>query len=182
MLFRSDFSYSPEEITIADPVVKFTNLSEPKNALLYNWKMEGIDQENEVNPIVTFPKVGNYKITLTASSVNQCTNEISRIIQIKNDFYIFIPNAFSPNFDGLNDVFIPVFSPFGLDQKSFVMEIFDRWGHQLFSTKHLSKGWDGTIQNKQEEIAKDGSYIYKIKYKDLEGNLYFKNGNVTLLR
>lgn len=179
---KADFSYSPEEITIADPVVKFTNLSEPKNALLYNWKMEGIDQENEVNPIVTFPKVGNYKITLTASSVNQCTNEVSRIIQIKNDFYIFIPNAFSPNFDGLNDVFIPVFSPFGLDQKSFVMEIFDRWGHQLFSTKDLNKGWDGTIQNKQEEIAKDGSYIYKIKYKDLEGNLYFKNGNVTLLR
>ena len=89
--------------------------------------------------------------------------------------------SFSPNFDGLNDIFAPVFSEYGLDLKSFEMEIFDRWGHSLYRTRDISKGWDGSVQNKGEPL-KEEVYIYRIKYKDLDGNSYSKMGHVSLLK
>jgi gliding motility-associated-like protein len=78
-------------------------------------------------------------------------------------------------------VFIPVFTKEGIDTKSFEMEIFDRWGHSIFRTRDITKGWDGSMQNKGEPLKED-TYVYKIKYKDAEGNLYEKTGNVSLLK
>ena len=83
--------------------------------------------------------------------------------------------------DGLNDVFIPVFTAFGLDTKSYEMEVFDRWGHSLFRTKDITKGWDGKNANKEESL-KEEVYIYHIKYKDLEGNAYDKMGHLSLVK
>jgi gliding motility-associated-like protein len=81
----------------------------------------------------------------------------------------------------LNDDFKPVFTEYGLDLKSYEMEIFDRWGHTLFHTKDIAKGWDGSVQNKGEPL-KEEVYIYRIKYKDTEGNAYTKTGHLSLLR
>jgi gliding motility-associated-like protein len=61
------------------------------------------------------------------------------------------------------------------------MEIFDRWGHSLYRTKDIKKGWDGSIQNKGEPL-KEEVYIYRIKYKDMEGNSYTKMGHLSLLK
>jgi gliding motility-associated-like protein len=139
---------------------------------------------DEVNPVVTFPKIGKYQVSLVASSplaAGGCTDQVTKTIEVKNDFNIYIPTSFSPNFDGLNDYFIPVFSEYGLDAKSFEMEIFDRWGHSLYRTKDITKGWDGSVQNKGEPL-KEEVYIYRIKYKDMDGNAYSKMGHLSLLK
>jgi gliding motility-associated-like protein len=60
------------------------------------------------------------------------------------------------------------------------MEIFDRWGHSLYRTKDITKGWDGSAQGKGGNVNQ-GTYNYRLKYKDLDGNSYEKNGTVTLL-
>ncbi|MBL7933515.1 MAG: gliding motility-associated C-terminal domain-containing protein, partial [Bacteroidia bacterium] len=65
--------------------------------------------------------------------------------------------------------------------KAFEMEIFDRWGHSIYRTKDLAKGWDGSTQNKGEPL-KEGTYVYRIKYKDMDGNSYEKMGNIALLK
>jgi len=83
----------------------------------------------------------------------------------------------------LNDVFIPIFSPYGLDLKTtYEFEVFDRWGHQLFHTKDFTKGWDGTIQNRGDDALKQEVYIYKLKYKDSEGKIYNKTGHISLIK
>jgi gliding motility-associated-like protein len=171
----------PDEVFISNPEVQLTNLSSMLNTNKYIWKIEPLYTTTDVNPNVLFPKAGKYLITLNAQSAKSCTNEISKTIEVKNDFNVFIPSSFTPNFDGLNDTFIPVFSSYGLDPKSFEMEIFDRWGHSLFRSKDVNKGWDGSVQNKGEQL-KEEVYVYKIKYKDVEGNLYNKMGHVTLLK
>jgi gliding motility-associated-like protein len=61
------------------------------------------------------------------------------------------------------------------------MEIFDRWGHSLYRTKDVTKGWDGSVQNKGES-AKEDAYNYRIRYKDLDGNAQEKMGAVLLLK
>jgi len=177
---KADFSV-PEEILISDPQIQITNLTSVLSNNTYQWKIGSLYQNTEVNPTVEFPKIGKFNITLVATSAHGCKDEITKTIEVKNNFNIFIPNSFSPNFDGLNDVFIPVFTQYGLDLKSFEMEIFDRWGHSLFRTKDATKGWDGSVQNKGEPL-KEEVYIYRIKYKDLEGNAYNKMGHVSLVK
>jgi len=87
--------------------------------------------------------------------------------------------VFTPNDDNLNDVFVPVFSPYGLDEKSYQMDIFDRWGVIIFHTFDHRKGWDGRIGNRDQ--VKQDVYTYRIKFKDLDGKAYTKEGTVTLI-
>ncbi len=177
------FSYGPyNELTISEPDVQFTNLSTVLGKNTYVWKIGNLYELTEVNPQVKFPKIGKYEISLTATTIHGCKDKVTQTIEIKNDFGIYIPNSFTPNDDGLNDTFGPVFSPYGLDAKTFDMEIFDRWGASLYHTKDVSKGWDGTVQNKGSEKLKQEVYVYKIKYKDLDGVIYNKLGHVSLLR
>lgn len=180
---KVDFTV-PEEIFISDPKIQFTNLTSPLNNNTYQWKITNpteLSSSAEVHPKIEFSKIGKYSVTLKATSVYGCTNELTKSLEVKNDFNIFIPNSFSPNMDGLNDVFIPVFTAFGLDSKNYEMEIFDRWGHSLFHTKDITKGWDGKNANKEESL-KEEVYIYRIKYKDLEGNTYDKMGHLSLVK
>jgi gliding motility-associated-like protein len=179
----SNFSI-PDEIFISDPRVQLTNLTIQVEGNNYLWSVEGLYKEfpfKDIHPVVTFPKVGKYQVTLKAVSAHDCKSEITKTVEIKNDFNVFIPSSFSPNYDGLNDFFVPVFSSYGLDVKSFEMEVFDRWGHSVFRSKDSTKGWDGSLNNKGEPM-KEEVYIYKIKFKDLDGNLYNKTGHVSLVK
>ncbi len=178
----ADFSIYPEEISIANPEVSLTNQSTVLQENKYTWTITGLNQVYDIHPQVYFPQIGKYKITLNAVTKDGCKNEISKTVEVKNDFNCFIPNSFSPNYDDLNDVFIPVFSSYGLDYSSFKMEIYDRWGHELYSTKDITKGWDGTFKNEGEVILKEDTYIYKIRFKDIEGKSYNKYGNVSIIK
>ena len=176
---KADFSASPEEVMISEPLVTLTNLSTIYTENKYVWYIQSHDTSYEFNPKVKFALPGSYKITLTATNLYGCKNQTSKTIEVKNDFNVQIPNSFTPNFDGLNDVFIPVFTPYGLDTRTFEMEIFDRWGRQVYHSWDVTKGWDGAIGG---EIAKEDSYVYRIRFKDLDGRVYSKTGHLTLLR
>jgi gliding motility-associated-like protein len=177
------FVYGPHtEITISDPEVQFTNLSTELGKNTYEWQIADMYKLTDVNPLVKFPKIGRYEITLEATTIHGCKDRVIQTIEVINDFGVYIPNSFTPNDDDLNDTFGPVFSPYGLDAKTFDMEIFDRWGHSLYHTKDVTKGWNGTLDNKGAERLKQEVYVYKIKFKTLDGTIYNKLGHVTLLR
>ncbi|MEI8136275.1 MAG: gliding motility-associated C-terminal domain-containing protein [Bacteroidota bacterium] len=96
-------------------------------------------------------------------------------IEVTTEFGIYVPNTFSPNGDGLNDVFLMS----GYNISEVTMEIFDRWGEKLFTSKELTQGWNGTFKNAPCEVA---SYVYKISYKGLDGKKFSKIGHVILNR
>ncbi|WP_317899957.1 gliding motility-associated C-terminal domain-containing protein [Aurantibacillus circumpalustris] len=181
---KADFTF-PDEILVSDPQIQLTNLSTTLSDNKYSWKITGVAPvtvSDGLSPFVALTKSGKYQVTLIATSVNECRDEITKTIEVKNVFNVFIPNSFSPNFDGLNDYFMPTFTKEGLDMKSFEMEIFDRWGHSIFHTKDATaKGWDGSVQNKGEPL-KEEVYIYRIKYKDMDGNAYNKMGHLSLVK
>lgn len=178
---HANFSYNPDEISMAQPNVQFSNLSTILGNNTYQWQIGQLYQLNDVNPSVTFPVAGDYNIILTATTLNGCKDVISRVINVKNDYGVYIPNSFTPNFDGVNDIFIPVFSPFGLDLNIYEMEVFDRWGHSLFKTKDATVGWDGFAKGSDEPLKQD-VYVYKVKYKDSEGKIYHKTGHISLIK
>jgi gliding motility-associated-like protein len=79
---------------------------------------------------------------------------------------LFVPNSFTPNNDGVNDVWFPVFDQ--LDE--IQISIFNRWGEKVFESIELEKGWDGTFAGK---ICPEDTYIYLIKAEDMDGNQNF---------
>ena len=169
-----------DDILISEPNLKLNNKTNPLGFCTYTWSIPGINfTSNEVNPTITFSKIGRYEITLTANTSNDCKDWMTKWIEVKNDFNVSIPNTFTPNYDGLNDIFIPVFTSYGFDQKSYQLEIFDRWGSLLFTTTDYKKGWDGLykLNPMKEEV-----YVYRIRFKTSDGDNIDKYGHVTLLR
>jgi len=91
--------------------------------------------------------------------------------------FIYFPNAFTPNNDGLNEDFKPFIS--GFEPKEYILLIFDRWGKQIFQSNDINKGWDGRIN---ETICKQDVYVWYVIYQDLKNNTKTKNGIVTLIK
>jgi len=177
---KADFSY-PDEILISNPEVQITNQTTVLTENKYTWEIDGsVTANKEVHPVFDFPKIGRYQITLIAQTPNGCKDEVTKTLEVKNDFNIYIPTSFSPNFDGLNDIFIPVFSQYGLDAKSFEMEIFDRWGHSLYRSKDITKGWDGL--DRSGDPMKPDIYSYTLRLKTYDGDVINKMGHVVLVR
>lgn len=91
---------------------------------------------------------------------------------------VFIPNAFSPNDDGTNDVFRPFFSS-PPAAAGYELLIFDRWGALLFETNDPAEGWGGMFQGQQMQ---PGVFVYTLRYQAREGVVRPRNGTVSLLR
>lgn len=122
----------------------------------------------------------NYEITVIDVNGCQATDELSIIVE-KNE-EVYIPNAFSPNDDGINDLF-QVYPEDGI---SSVVElrVFDRWGGMVYSVdnydpKDSSIGWNGDFRG---QAVKPGVYIYFVELKRVDGTTLHKSGEVTLLR
>ena len=96
---------------------------------------------------------------------------------IEPDFLFFIPNAFTPDGDGINDSF----SGKGIFIRKYEMMIFDRWGNTIFFSDNIDKVWDGT-SNHGTEIAQRDVYIYSFKITDYNQRKHSYKGIVTLVR
>lgn len=89
---------------------------------------------------------------------------------------IFVPNAFTPNGDGLNDLLKPIAAGMQQIEK---FSIYNRWGYQVFSTSINGLGWDGKINGRDQG---SGTYVWMVKALDYQGKPYFQKGTVTLIR
>ena len=125
------------------------------------------------SPSVTFPAVGCYTVALEASNDLGCRDTASVEICVEDAFLLFMPNAFTPNDDGINDVLLPKTSV--RNPADFELKIFDRWGKQVFSTEDIYAGWDGGTTT-------SGIYIWKIWITDTDQNGHELVGHVALLR
>ena len=115
---------------------------------------------------------GMYKVT-----ANNTCGEVSDsiVIAMKDcNCYFYIPSAFTPNGDGLNDIFLPS----TCEPDAYKLQIFDTWGELLFTSDEINNGWDGTYNGKR---CIEGLYLYSIKA-SRKSRTYFKSGMVNLMR
>jgi gliding motility-associated-like protein len=87
---------------------------------------------------------------------------------------VYVPNSFSPNNDGHNDLFHPV--AFGFESVSY--SIYNRWGEIIFSTPN-NEAWDGTYQG---SIVQDGIYMYLMETQEMNGGRHYYNGQIVVIR
>ena len=118
-------------------------------------------------------------VQLIVTHPNGCTDTTSRILDIFPSGELFMPNAFTPNGDGQNDIFIPVALLFGSNDFSF--SIWNRWGEGVFFSDDIHIGWNGKINNSGKS-SPPGVYLYLIEFTDTRGNERQEKGFATLVR
>lgn len=151
-------------------------LNQSNYATNYLWNFGDGDTSTLSNPSHTFNIKGNYTIQLIAYNPNGCNDTTYAQIIVSDPFYIFIPNAFTPDGDGLNDIF--EISVDGI--KYLEGTIYDRWGEQIYNWRIPGdKSWDGTYQGK---LCMEGAYIYVLKVKDLQNFSHHFKGWIYLIR
>jgi gliding motility-associated-like protein len=174
----AEFSFAPQPTTVLNPEISFTNLT--SNGNTYNWNFAGLGTSNASNPSYSFPydSGGVYNVCLNAISINGCVDTICHTVEILDEFLFYAPNAFTPDGDGVNDIFKPVIQGFKPD--SYQLMIFNRWGELIFQSNNVDIGWDGTHKNMK---AKEDTYVWKVTVKKLinEDKKSF-TGHVNLLR
>ena len=140
---------------------------------IFTWLYDGDTfQGNELT--ITWTEPGFYTIEVQFEASN-CLSSIQYyevLVKPCSEVGIFIPTAFTPNRDGVNDVFFPS----GENINDVRLLIFNRWGENLFNS---NTGWDGTYQN---EVCHDGVYIYVITWVDNFNLVHKEIGRVVLLR
>jgi gliding motility-associated-like protein len=144
-------------------------------AQFYSWIYEDVDTlEGEYFNTILF----NYKNAFSVAGLdnNRCGNTASIHIDAQACCNIWMPNAFSPNADGMNDIFRPEAQG---HPKEYVMYIYNRWGQAVFSTFNITQGWDGYINGKPADIA---DYYYRISGKCVNGEAINLKGICTLVR
>lgn len=174
----ADFIWSPNPTTIFYPDIQFTNLT--IGGATYDWTFDTVGTSTLTNPMVTFPDYvgGIYNVCLETQSINQCYDSVCHYVVIQDEFLIYVPNAFTPDADGVNDVFIPILQ--GEDPLSYQLMIFNRWGELIFESNNKLIGWDGTHKNIK---SKEDVYVWKIRAKKKSsGEKVERVGHVTLLR
>jgi gliding motility-associated-like protein len=173
------FTYSPQPVTILTPTVQFMDESIDAYGLGYRWWSFGDGSDsvsNSANPTHTYRDTGAYCATLIEMNNKGCMDTVTNCLIIEPQYNLYIPSAFTPNGDGLNETFKPV----GQYVKSFEMYIFDRWGIQLYHTTDINQGWNGTVNG--GSISQEDTYIYKITVRDAQGIPHSYIGNVTLVK
>lgn len=171
----AQFEFDPKETDILNTQITFENYSVDAN--FYNWSFGDGGSSIQTNPIYNYENEGTYIITLIASNTSGCKDTAISELLIEPHFDFYIPNAFTPDNDGNNDIFTAV----GEAIDEFSMVIFNRWGEQIYSTSSLEKGWDGSAKN-GSEVSMEGVYVYKIRIKDWQGVNHKFVGHVSLLK
>lgn len=154
------------------PIV-FSNYS--KDADSYLWDFGDGTTSTEANPTHTFIQNGIFKITLTAFAEEGCSHSLIMGDLILKDASLFVPNAFSPNGDGVNDVLNVTI----LNLKKYQLFIYNRFGENVFQTTDIFNNWDGKYKNKDVSI---GVYYYVIMGKTVGNKDVKYTGSVTLIR
>lgn len=171
----ADFEFSPEEITIRNPTVQFENLS--VNADFYDWSFGDGGISNNTDPIHEYTNDGVFKVKLIAKTNAGCNDTIVKEVKVDPEYNFYIPNAFTPNSDGYNEIFTAV----GEEITEFNMQIFNRWGELIYETNSLNEGWDGTAKG-NNGVSQEGVYVYSIQLKDWEGLNHRFTGHVNLIK
>jgi large repetitive protein len=166
--FTTDPSY-PATLSLPTATVQFNDNS--TNAVSWIWEFGDGLISSDLNPAHTYQQEGTYFVTLNVENAFGCIGRILGGPFVVTTPELFIPNVFSPNGDGINDVFLVDYS----GSQPFTLELFDRWGVLMYQGNNRTQGWNGN--NSAGSPAPDGVFYYHVAIGSKD-----YTGYVTLMR
>lgn len=156
--------------------ITFENCSE--NSDNWYWTFGDFGSSNFEDPTHVYNQEGDYVVTLIATNEFGCIDSVAKIVSIIGDTDIFIPNSFTPNDDGLNDIFLPVMRE--VNRTGYSLKIYNRYGQLVFVSYNIEQGWDGKINGIPIEMG--SIYSYVINYENLNGRKMMTKGSVSVIK
>lgn len=145
------------------------------NDLQYTWlPSTGMDNPYVADPVASLQKDQEFHVTVT--SPEGCRDDDVVAVKVYTGPEFYVPNAFTPNNDGRNDLFRVIAA--GVPKLDF-LRVWDRWGKVIFQTTELSTPWDGTLNG---QPAGPGTYVWMVQGVDYQGKRFSRQGTVTLIR
>jgi gliding motility-associated-like protein len=169
---EADFRVS-SHTRFEDLPITFQNLS--TGAISYEWTFGDGQSSTVVHPNNTYDLPGDYTVTLIATNELGCKDTVAKIITIAPEYYVYVPNTFTPDGNRFNNYF----SASTVNITELDVKIFNRWGQLVYQSDDIRFTWDGTYAAKN---AEDGVYTYKIHYVTISGIEEVIIGHVALLR
>lgn len=168
---RADFDYE----YLPYYGLAFTNYSRGIDPT-YFWNFGDKETSEAINPTHYYKDITPYRVVLTVTDNIGCKDSIGLMTQPPLE--IFIPTSFTPNGDGINDLFGVV----GTNVYEFEIQIFDRWGNLVFHSKDINEKWNGSYKGNGYQSGAE-VYNYLIRYKgEKEEDAVEKTGNITVVR
>ena len=150
-------------------------LATGRNAVAFVWSPAApLNNPFIANPLAVMQNDTYFYVQITDAI--GCTDDDTIFVKVYEGPTYYLPNAFTPNGDGLNDVFFP--TPVGIQSTEY-FRVFDRFGKLMYQTKAWLQGWDGKLKGKP---ASSGTYVWMIKGIDKNGSVIEMKGTVVLLR
>jgi len=180
---NAEFSSSTSRISIFDTEVNFTDLSVSNAGAIKSWNWNFGD--NSSSSILQYPKhnfnisntdVDSFLVKLVVVDSMGCMDSVTHGIYLNKELLIYIPSSFTPNEDGLNDVFKIV----TIGTKKIDLNIYDRWGNIVFQTNEINRGWDGNVRNGL--LAQQDVYIVTVNATNDSNAKYSTTGRISLIR
>jgi gliding motility-associated-like protein len=148
-----------------------------KGGISYYWTpAENLNSVSIADPVGRFPEEGYFRYNVHVTSMNQCEGDDSIIVRVVGQASQFVPNAFTPNGDGVNDIFRP--RAVGYRSVEF-FRVFNRFGEMVYESKDFEEGWDGRYKGNNADI---GTYMYVLQMTDRFGKPETVRGDVILMR
>jgi gliding motility-associated-like protein len=180
------FYANPQPTTVPNTTITFDGL-QSDNVVSWLWTFNSYNPLGFAiveNPVFTFPydRGGFYPVKLEVEDIFGCTNQVTREIEIRDLFNLFIPTSFTPNNDGTNDAFFIQGSD--IDPDRFELQIFNRWGEVVFETTDINDGWNGKVGTDGEYFSRNGTYTYRVEVHSISEESWRKEvfGYLMLIR
>jgi gliding motility-associated-like protein len=176
---EGSFSYSP--VACSENNIRFFQSVQVPSGLTptWFWGFGDATSSTSSNPTHYYPLNGDFQVTLITqipNSINCVDTITAQTVHVVANPEVYIPNTFTPNNDGFNDVF----KVRGPQFESFYFAVYNRWGQLVFETTDITQGWDGIYNGK---LADPGVFGYYARMKcNADSEEVFKKGNVTLIR
>ena len=170
------FTATPQWAQINEPDITFTDLSSG-SPVQWDWVFGTGDVSAAQNPFYTYPDTGTYQVMLTVTNQYGCIDRTDLTIVIAPYFTLYAPSAFTPDGNGINDVFLPK----GKYLQNYELRVFNRWGEQVFESFDPAVGWNGRARNTGKDMVPD-VYVYRISAQDEHNRPQDFKGIVTLIR
>jgi gliding motility-associated-like protein len=152
------------------------HFSATAGATTYHWDFGDGRYSALHDPLHHFDAPGDQEVCLTTTNAVGCANTTCHVVRVQGSDDVWMPSAFSPDGDGINEKLLPVIAMEGLVHYHF--SVFDRWGGLLFETHAPTEGWDGTAQS---QPMGTGVYVWRLEW-SVNGNARAHMGQVTVLR
>tara|TARA_Y100000385_G_scaffold230751_1_gene242477 strand:- start:54 stop:2699 length:2646 start_codon:yes stop_codon:yes gene_type:complete len=167
-----EFITEPTELSKCDKTIELINLSADYDSLSWDFG-DGTAINEDTVSTYTYSEVSNYTISLTTINDIGCESTFYKQITPENSILFYSPNAFTPDSDALNEVFLPLLGC----HENFEFWVFNRWGENIFYSNDVNVGWDGTYKGRLSPI---GIYSWKARYDGTKDN-QVKFGEVHLM-